>query len=90
MHKLEELKLQNLEKFVSLTRVEVEKYWDLMFYSDEDKRLFKPFYSQNIGENLLADHEKQLEKLTQEYNNFESLYKYVVCSRPELKPGNMS
>ena len=49
MHKLEELKLQNLEKFIKLTRVEVEKYWDMMFYSEEDKKLFQPFYNENIG-----------------------------------------
>ena len=77
VRRLEELKLQNLEKFILLTREEIEKYCDLMFYSEEDKQLFTPYYSANIGENLLSEHEKKLECLVQEYNNYENLYMLV-------------
>lgn len=75
--RLEELKLANLEKFITLTREEISKYWDLMCYSEDDKKLFTPYYNENIGENLLADHEKKLECLIEEYNNYENLYKLV-------------
>ena len=74
VRRLEELKLQNLERFIKLTREEIEKYWELMFYSEEDKRLFTPYFSESIGENLLSEHEKKLECLVQEYNNYENLY----------------
>lgn len=83
VRRLEELKLQNLERFIKLTREEIEKYWDLMFYSEEDKRLFTPYYSEHVGENLLSEHEKKLECLVQEYNNYENLY-MTIKSRNKM------
>lgn len=83
VRRLEELKLQNLERFIKLTRDEIEKYWELMFYSDEDKRLFTPYFSETVGENLLQEHEKKLECLVQEYNNYENLY-MTIKSRNKM------
>ena len=71
---MEDLKLENLGQFIKLTRAEVDKYWELMFYSEDDKKLFAPYYSETVGENVLQQHEKKLETLLEEYNNYESLY----------------
>lgn len=75
VHRLEALKLQNLEKFIRLTREEIEKHWELMFYCEEERKSFQAYWSETIGENLLAEHEKKLECLREEYENYENLYK---------------
>ena len=53
VHRLEELKLQNIQKFVDATRVQIEVYWGLLFYSEGDKKLFTQFYNEHVGENML-------------------------------------
>lgn len=42
--RLEELKLQNMKSVVQVIRVELAKYWDKCFYSQEQRDAFSPYH----------------------------------------------
>lgn len=42
--RLDELKKQNMAKFVAATRAELHKIWDLCFYGSEQRREFAPAF----------------------------------------------
>ena len=41
---MDELKKQNMAKFVEATRAELHKIWDLCFYGSEQRREFAPAF----------------------------------------------
>jgi len=43
--RLNELKRQNMSRFVEATRAELHKIWDLCFYGTEQRREFAPAFS---------------------------------------------
>lgn len=43
--RLEELKMQNMKKMIEATRVELARYWEQCFYSQEQRRAFAPYYA---------------------------------------------
>lgn len=42
--RLEALKLQNMKKVIEAIRVELAKYWDQCFYSQEQRQAFAAYY----------------------------------------------
>lgn len=68
-----------IDNFIVDARVEIEKFWDKMYYSKEQRLLFKHY---NYGvddtttdkEQVLNEHELELEKLKEEFNEKDHIF----------------
>lgn len=60
--RLEELKRQNIERFIHSVRQDLISWWDRCYVSDVERRNFSPFYAEVYTEDLLELHEAQVEK----------------------------
>ena len=60
--RLEDLKRQNIERFIHAVRQDLISWWDRCYVSDAERRNFTPFYAEVFTEDLLELHESQVEK----------------------------
>lgn len=63
LEELEKKKLASLSLFVREARKEISDIWDKCLYSKEQKKEFKPMYLKDASEDMLNDHEKEIERL---------------------------
>ncbi|KAM6469592.1 protein regulator of cytokinesis 1-like isoform 1-T1 [Liasis olivaceus] len=71
---LEELKKEKLKEITLKVRQEIDSYWQKCFYSDEQKAAFQPFYNDNFSEELLNQHDEELLKIKEVYEETKCLY----------------
>ncbi|XP_043201275.1 protein regulator of cytokinesis 1-like isoform X1 [Amphibalanus amphitrite] len=77
VNKQEELKRQNVEKFVRALRVEIAEMWEKCFYSAEQRAAFDGYHSTTFTEQLLEEHEEELERVRRYYETNRVLIKDV-------------
>ncbi|XP_006885224.1 PREDICTED: protein regulator of cytokinesis 1 isoform X2 [Elephantulus edwardii] len=75
--RLEELKLQNMKKVIEAIRVELAQYWDLCFYSQEQRQAFAPYYADDYTEKLLQLHDVEIVRLRNYYEVHKELFEGV-------------
>lgn len=79
----EELKIQNIKKFVEQIRMELANLWDQCFYNREQRALFRHFNDENYTEELLEAHEREVDRL-REFAMLADLILKKVLSWKEL------
>ncbi len=77
MARLEELKRQNIERFIHAVRQDLIGWWDRCYVSDAERRSFTPFYAEIYTEDLLQLHEAQVEKYKELYNTHTEIFHKV-------------
>ncbi|CAI9558964.1 unnamed protein product [Staurois parvus] len=65
--RLEEMKIANLKQVILKIRHELKIYWDKCFYSEEQRKAFAPYYSDDFTEDLLSQHDKEIVRLRLQY-----------------------
>ncbi|KAM9739830.1 LOW QUALITY PROTEIN: protein regulator of cytokinesis 1-like [Dama dama] len=75
--RLEELKMQNMKKVIEAIRVEVAQHWDKCFYSQEQRRAFAAYYSEDYTENLLQLHDAEIVRLRNYYEVHKEFFEGV-------------
>jgi len=83
IERLEEIKKANIEKFVTTLRDELHRVWDECFYSLEQRNLFSPLHSIDFNEQLLEQHENEVERMKNYLEVHQILFK-KVAERQEL------
>ena len=74
---MEEIKRQNMERFILETRTELIQWWDKCYYSVEQRKQFEPQYSTDYSEELLALHEAEIEKMKGVFKSCEAMFALV-------------
>ncbi|XP_013400479.1 protein regulator of cytokinesis 1-like isoform X2 [Lingula anatina] len=69
----EQLKLQNIQRFVEGIRTELSNWWDKCFYSKEKREEFTAFNDDNFTEELLEQHDVELSKVRNYYEENKAL-----------------
>ncbi|XP_057185836.1 protein regulator of cytokinesis 1a isoform X1 [Triplophysa rosa] len=77
LQRLEDLKKKNIERVIRTIRSEIVKFWEKCYYSPEQRQAFTSYYSGDMDEDLLRDHEHELEHLKLDYNEHGELYDAV-------------
>ena len=73
--KKEEIKLQNLAKFICKVRDELKEWYEICYSSDDEKLLFQQYFeSDHFTEDLLDIHEQELARLQKYYQENQSLF----------------
>ncbi|XP_076069388.1 protein regulator of cytokinesis 1-like isoform X2 [Oratosquilla oratoria] len=66
---LEELKHQNMEKFIAELRRELEIWWDKCYCGEEERKGFAPYYEDVYSEEALYQHDTEVKRLKSLYNS---------------------
>eukprot|EP00088_Acartia_fossae_P036976 TRINITY_DN3816_c0_g1_i5.p1 TRINITY_DN3816_c0_g1~~TRINITY_DN3816_c0_g1_i5.p1 ORF type:complete len:685 (-),score=168.86 TRINITY_DN3816_c0_g1_i5:182-2236(-) len=77
IHRLEEIRRQNIEKFTWNIRKELDELWDKCYYSEEQRNNFLPLHSCEFTEDLLEAHEAEANRLREHYEVHKSLFEKV-------------
>uniref|UniRef100_A0A673H3E4 Protein regulator of cytokinesis 1-like n=1 Tax=Sinocyclocheilus rhinocerous TaxID=307959 RepID=A0A673H3E4_9TELE len=77
LQRLEELKKKNIERVIHTIRSEIVKFWEKCYYSPEHRQAFTPYHSDDLDEEVLREHELELERLKQDYAEHIELYDAV-------------
>ncbi len=72
------LKSEKMEEFIKATRVELSNLWDRCYYSQHQRDKFHPFYSIDFNEDVLKQHEDEVERLQNYYNQHIDMFKKVT------------
>ncbi|KAM7048588.1 protein regulator of cytokinesis 1 isoform 5-T5 [Molossus nigricans] len=75
--RLEELKMQNMKKVIEAIRLELAKYWDQCFYSQEQRQAFAAYYDEDYTEGLLQLHDAEVVRLKNYYEVHKELFEGV-------------
>lgn len=78
----EELKLQNIKKFVDATRLELEQMWNKCYMPREVRNQFKAYFEEKMSEELLLEHEAEVLKMKEFYDGNREMLELV--SKREL------
>ncbi|KAL2093334.1 hypothetical protein ACEWY4_010646 [Coilia grayii] len=74
VQRLEELKIQNIQNFIQSIREEIVQYWNMCFYSHQQRQAFTPYFSEDFSEELLSLHEAEMENLRKHHEAHKELY----------------
>ena len=66
-----------VETLICKSRNELVHWWNLCFYGAAQQHSFAPFYSIDFTEELLEEHEHELEKIKKHYNDNAPLFAKV-------------
>ncbi|XP_073688098.1 protein regulator of cytokinesis 1a isoform X2 [Garra rufa] len=77
LQRLEELKKKNIERVIRTIRSEIVKFWEKCYYSPEQRQAFTPYHSDDLDEEVLREHELELERLKQDYTEHSEMYDAV-------------
>lgn len=78
VERLEELKIQNMQRVVEGIRAEVALLWEKCFYSLEQRQSFLPYYDDHLTEELLNLHEAEVLRLKTHYEGHQELFEGVT------------
>ncbi|XP_068089679.1 protein regulator of cytokinesis 1-like [Hyperolius riggenbachi] len=101
LSRLEELKVTNLKQVILKIREEINTHWDKCFYSDEQKKVFAPFYSDDFTEDLLSQHDEEVVRIKQQFDKCSSILEafakwetnwaqFVILEKKASDPGRFS
>ncbi|TRY65163.1 hypothetical protein DNTS_002041 [Danionella cerebrum] len=77
LQRLEQLKKKNIARVIHAIRSEISRFWERCYYSPEQRRSFVPYYSDDLDDEVLQEHERELERLKQDYTDHQELYDAV-------------
>ncbi|TKA76705.1 hypothetical protein B0A55_03935 [Friedmanniomyces simplex] len=63
LHRLNELKRQNLHLFVEDARFKLQELWDNLYFSEDEMLAFPPAFSDTYTDALLSAHEQEIARL---------------------------
>ena len=63
LEELEVMKMAHLSKFVEKSRQELRGLWDQCYYGQEQRNAFRPMCSTDYNEEMLDEHENEVERL---------------------------
>lgn len=72
------LKLQNIRQVVEATRTELTNLWDDCYYSRKQREQFTPFTSESFTEELLEEHDREVQNVKQYYNENREILERVA------------
>ncbi|XP_017570476.1 protein regulator of cytokinesis 1a isoform X1 [Pygocentrus nattereri] len=78
LERLEELKMKNMRSVIETIRAEITLLWEKCFYSLDQRRAFTPYYNGDFSEELLTMHEKEEQRLKQQFEEHRELYDGVT------------
>lgn len=67
LNRCEELKRQNVKRFVEEIRRVLERWWDMCLVGEEERLQFQPYSSEIFNEDLLELHVLEVEKFRSHY-----------------------
>lgn len=79
----EQIKKENIRKFIERVRVEIEEYWDKCLKSDAERLRFPSYTANTFNEDVLELHEDELRDLKMFYENNEPIFS-IIQERQEL------
>jgi len=74
LQELEQMKLENMKKFIEKVRHELVSLWDKCYYSKEQRSRFYAFEDESYTEELLNVHESELTKMQAYYGKHKDLF----------------
>ncbi|KAH8090500.1 microtubule associated protein-domain-containing protein, partial [Filobasidium floriforme] len=66
LQRVKVLRSASLGGFVQTVREEIQGLWDRLLYGPRSTERFRAFYAESISEEILAEHEKEAQRLTDE------------------------
>nr|XP_053631217.1 protein regulator of cytokinesis 1-like isoform X4 [Cherax quadricarinatus] len=69
MHRLEELKHQNMARFINKLRRELEVLWDKCYISENERNAFTPYFAEGYTDEVLKAHDNEVQKLQTYYSD---------------------
>lgn len=76
--RLEDLKRQNIERFIHSVRQDLIGWWDRCYVSDAERRNFTAFYAEVYTEDLLELHEAQVERYRELHASYKDIFTKVT------------
>ncbi|XP_027211206.1 protein regulator of cytokinesis 1 [Penaeus vannamei] len=74
LSRLQELKQQNMARFINQLRRELETWWEKCYITDEEKNAFLPYLSEVYTEEILEAHDAEVQRLQEYYTENERLF----------------
>jgi len=74
----EQLKFQNMQKFITGIRTELVSWWDNCYFSHQQRASFQHYYSDDFTEDLLDMHEKELSQVQKYYKEHQPLLERIA------------
>ncbi|XP_034385618.1 protein regulator of cytokinesis 1b isoform X1 [Cyclopterus lumpus] len=74
VQRLEELKLLNIRNVTDAIRSEVAAFWEKCFFSADQRQAFAPYFSEDFTEELLAQHDAEIQRLKQHHEDHKELF----------------
>ncbi|XP_047485249.1 protein regulator of cytokinesis 1-like isoform X2 [Penaeus chinensis] len=74
LSRLQELKQQNMARFINQLRRELETWWEKCYITDEEKNAFSPYLSEIYTEEILEAHDAEVQRLQEYYTENEKLF----------------
>ncbi|KAL0120022.1 hypothetical protein PUN28_008002 [Cardiocondyla obscurior] len=72
-----EKRKENICKYVKQVRHELINLWDLCKFSEEERNMFAPFFSNTFTDDLLTLHELEVERLRKFYNDNHMIFELL-------------
>ena len=80
LEELEVMKMAHLSKFVEKSRQELRSLWDQCYYGQEQINAFRPMCSTDYNEEMLDEHENEVERLKGFLNENSEIFEKVYPS----------
>ena len=77
LERLDQLKKQNLQRFVLATQAELHTVWDKCMFGEQQRREFSPAYTENFDDDSLSAHESELDRMKGFYSDNEEIFKLI-------------
>ncbi|XP_056877393.1 protein regulator of cytokinesis 1b isoform X1 [Takifugu flavidus] len=74
VQRLEELKLLNIHNVTDAIRSEIAVLWEKCFFSTEQRQAFTPYFSEDFTEELLSQHDAEIQRMKQHYEDHKELF----------------
>ena len=71
------MKMAHLSKFVEKSRQELRALWEQCYYGQEQRDAFSPIFSTDYNEDMLDEHENEVERLKSFVNDHVDMFRKV-------------
>uniref|UniRef100_A0A6Q2XH82 Protein regulator of cytokinesis 1b n=1 Tax=Esox lucius TaxID=8010 RepID=A0A6Q2XH82_ESOLU len=75
--RLVELKLLNIRNVIEAIRAEIAVFWEKCFFSRDQRQAFAPYFSEDFTEELLEQHDAEILRLKQHFQDHQELFEGV-------------
>jgi len=83
--RLQEKKKEHLPEFLADARETLTKWWDALFFTEEERAVFTPAFTDTVSEEALRSHEKEIERLEAKYAEDRELLQQLQAHDDLLK-----